>query len=179
MEKHIKLTLLDNGIDYIYAAVKPMLKKSPRSKDSWKYSVLHLYSGIQLLLKEKLKQEHWSLIFHKIEDANLGKLESGDFVSVSHPDLIKRLNNIIPEFDFNDKPINSLRSLRNKVEHFEVNISLSECQHTVALALDEIIKFWENDLKKDSTVKQREKFQRIKSIVTEFNVYRKQRLDKF
>ena len=179
MEKNIKLTLLDNGIDYIYAAVKPMLKKSSQSKDSWKYSVLHLYSGIQLLLKERLKQEHWSLIFQKIEEANLEKLESGDFVSVYHDVLIKRLKNIIPSFNFNDEPVKKLQSLRNKIEHFEVNVSLSECQYTVALALDEIIKFWKTDLKINSTVKQQQKFQRIKSIATEFKVYRKQRLDKF
>jgi ribosomal protein S27E len=179
MEKNIKLTLLDNGIDYIYAAVKPMLKKTSQSKDSWKYSVLHLYSGIQLLLKERLKQEHWSLIFQKTEEANPEKLVSGDFVSVYHDVLIKRLKNIIPNFNFNDEPIKKLQSLRNKIEHFEVNIALSECQYTVALALDEIIKFWESDLKINSTVKQQQKFQKIKSIATEFKAYRKQRLDKF
>ncbi|UNU25707.1 hypothetical protein [Microcoleus vaginatus] len=179
MEKNIKLTLLDNGIDYIYTAVKPMLKKTSQSKDSWKYSVLHLYAGIQLLLKERLKQEHWSLIFQKTEEATPEKLVTGDFSSVYYDELIKRLKKIIPNFNFNEEPIKNLKSLRNKIEHFEVNIALSECQYTVALALDEIIKFWESDLKVNSTVKQQQKFQKIKSIATEFKAYRKQRLDKF
>ena len=69
--------------------------------------------------------------------------------------------------------------MRNKFEHFEINISLNECQDVVAAALDEIIKFWEIHFKPVSTVEQQENFKRIKSITTEFEVYRKQRLNKF
>jgi hypothetical protein len=174
----IILNLLDNSIDYIYEAVEPILKGHDKSNHSWKYSVLHLYSGIELLLKEKLRQEHWSLIFQDISSATSRKLENGDFVSVYHDELIKRLKNI-SKVDFDDEPIKKLRDLRNRFEHFEVDISLSECQNIVATALDEIIKFWETYLKAVSTVQQQEKFQRIKTIVTEFEVYRKQRLNKF
>jgi Zn ribbon nucleic-acid-binding protein len=177
----IKLTLLDNGIDYIYEAVKTIFREKfnlrNNSNHSWKYSVLHLYSGIELLLKEKLKRQHWSLIFQDINVASSIKLENGDFVSVSHEDLIKRLQNI-SGITLNDKPIQKLRSLRNKFEHFEINISLSECQDTVAAALDEIIKFWEKHLKPIS-VEQKKKFKEIKLIATKLEVYKKHRLNKF
>jgi len=174
----IRLNLLDNGIDYIYEAVASILKKHDKSEHSLKYSVLHLYSGIELLLKEKLRQEHWSLIFQDISSANSKKLESGDFVSVYHDELIKRLQNI-SKVSLNDEPIKKIRDLRNRLEHFEVNISLSECQHIVAAALDEIIKFWETYFKDVSTVHQQKKFQIIKSIATEFEAYKQQRLNKF
>jgi hypothetical protein len=174
----IVLNLLENGIDYIYEAVKPIFKAHDNSKHSWKYSVLHLYSGIELLLKEKLRQEHWSLIFQDISSASSKKLENGDFVSVYHDELIKRLQNI-SKITINDEPIKRLRDLRNRFEHFEVNIALSECEHIVATALDEIIEFWETNLKSISTVQQQERFKIIKSIATGFEVYREQRLNKF
>lgn len=174
----IILNLLDNGIDYIYEAVEPVFKVHDNFRHSWKYSVLHLYSGIELLLKEKLRQEHWTLIFQDINSASLRKLENGDFVSVYHDDLIKRLRNI-SKVIINDKPIKELRDLRNRFEHFEINISLRECQYIVAAALDEIIKFWETHLKPISTDQQQKKFKIIKSIATKFEIYRKQRLNKF
>lgn len=174
----IILNLLDNGIDYIYEAVKPMLKEHDKTKHLWKYSVLHLYSGIELLLKEKLRQEHWSLIFQDISNASLRKLENGDFVSVYHEELIKRLRNI-SEISFDDKPIKELRDLRNRFEHFEVDIPLSECQYIVAAALEEIIKFWEIYLTPVSTLRQQEEFKAIKEIATSFEVYKNHRLNKF
>lgn len=178
------LSLLDNGIDYIWKAVIPIntVNKIPfalkHTSNALKYCVLHLYSGIELLLKEKLKQEHWSLIFQDINKATFTKLENGDFVSVYHEDLIKRLKNIA-KVDFNDEPIKNLQSLRNKFEHFEIDISLSECQHIIAAALDEVIKFWEVHLKHSSNVHQQKQFIMIKRIATEFDVYREQRLNKF
>ena len=181
IKKNIKFNLLDNGIDYIYMGVKPMLKKSPKYKNSWKYSVLHLYSGIQLLLKERLKQEDWTLIFKDLNKANREKFESKNFESAGFDDLIERLRKKISNFNFNKEPIENLQKLRNQTEHFEIDIPSIECQMILALALDEIINFWQNYLENNSeiTIKQKQKFQKIKSIATEFDVYRKQRLDKF
>jgi hypothetical protein len=173
-----KLNLLDNGLDYVYEAVKPMSVAHDHSRHSWKYSVLHLYSGIELLLKEKLKREHWSLIFQDVSSANPQNLENGDFISVYHDELAKRLRDIA-NVTIDDKPIKKLRDLRNRFEHFEANIALDECQELISAALDEIIKFYENNLSKVSTDEQLEKFNVIKSIATRFEVYRKQRLRKF
>ena len=146
IKKNIKFNLLDNGIDYIYMGVKPMLKKSPKYKNSWKYSVLHLYSGIQLLLKERLKQEDWTLIFKDLNKANREKFESKNFESAGFDDLIERLRKKISNFNFNKEPIENLQKLRNQTEHFEIDIPSIECQMILALALDEIINFWQNYL---------------------------------
>ena len=69
--KKIVLNLLENGLDYIYEAVEPIFVAHKLSQHSWKYSVLHLYSGIELLLKERLRQEHWSLIFENVEKCKI------------------------------------------------------------------------------------------------------------
>jgi hypothetical protein len=180
----IILNLLDNGIDYIFEAIKPIntvnkipFALNPTSK-RLKYCVLNLYSGIELLLKEKLRQEHWSLIFHDINKATLTKLKNGDFASVSYEHLILRLKNIV-EVEFNEEPIKNLKSLRNKFEHFEVDTSLSECQHIIAAALDEVIEFWGAYLKESSEPQQKRKVKIIKRVAIEFDVYREHRLNKF
>jgi len=176
--KNIVLNLLENGLDYIYEAVEPIFVAHKQSQHSWKYSVLHLYSGIQLLLKERLRREHWSLIFQDINSADLAKLEKGNFVSVYHDELVRRLQNIA-NVTVNDEPIKNLRDLRNRFEHFEINIAQNKCEEILAAALDETIQFWEHNLEADSTNEQKEKFKSIKFIATGFEAYRKQRLEKF
>ena len=111
MEK-IELHLLDNAIDYILEAVKPLIHyhlDRVESQHFLKYSILHLYSGIELLLKEKLRQEHWSLIFQDVSSADLRKLQRGDFISIYHDELIKRLKGIL-NISINDKPFKALQA---------------------------------------------------------------------
>lgn len=108
--ENIILSLIDNGIDYILEAVRPLFINRPESQYCLKYSILHLYSGIELLLKEKLRQEHWSLIFQDVSSADPRKLQSGDFVSIYHDELVKRLKGIL-NIDINDKPFKMLRAL--------------------------------------------------------------------
>lgn len=69
-----------------------------------------------------------------------------------------------------------LRALRNRFEHFEVKVSISECKETIASALDEIIDFWDKYLVENSTIEQQKKFEEIKSIVTSYEEYRQQKL---
>ena len=139
---------------------------------------MHLYSGIELLLKEKLRQEHWSLIFQDVSSADLRKLQSGDFISIYHDELLKRLKGIL-NIGINDKPFKTLRALRNRFEHFEVKVSISECKEIIALALDEVISFWDKHLIENSTIEQQEKFAQIKSIATSYEEYERQRMKKF
>ncbi len=176
--ENIILSLLDNGIDYILEAVRPLFINRLESEHFLKYSILHLYSGIELLLKEKLRQEHWSLIFQDVSSADPRKLQSGDFVSIYHDELVKRLKGIL-NIDINDKPFKMLRALRNRFEHFEVKVSISECKEIIASALDEIISFWDKHLIENSTVEQQKKFGQIKSIATSYEEYKRQRLKKF
>ena len=63
-EERIRLHLLENAFDYLLSAAEYASLKSPRS---WKYAILHLVAGIELLLKARLQQEHWSLLFQRVE----------------------------------------------------------------------------------------------------------------
>lgn len=116
--KHIELDLLENGLEFILSSLNPILEQ--KDENDLKYSLLHLSAGTELVLKEILKNEHWSFVFEKIDSATLHDLQSGDFQSVSFENIIKRLENIaeiiiLPEAL---SKFRALRKKRNRIEHF-------------------------------------------------------------
>lgn len=168
----LELDLLDNGLDFIIEGLKPTTKiwGDNVSDVKWKYSVLNIFSGIELILKEKLKREHWSLIFQDVSSANQRKLIEGDFISVAHSDVIKRLKEIC-NISINDKPIDTLRKLRNKFEHFEIAITIEECKSVIALALKEVIEFIDNHIASVANENQLKKINHIKNMTFEFDSF--------
>jgi hypothetical protein len=116
----VNFTPLENGLDFILRALE-YLDGKPTKRDL-KYAVLHLHSGIEIILKERLRREHWSLIFEKPEDATKEKYETGDFFSVSWNTCLKRLGGIC-EIEISEQDINALNKLKNKrnrLEHFGI-----------------------------------------------------------
>lgn len=176
---NIGLNLLDNGLDYMVEGLKPATRMwgNNEVESVWKYSVLNVFSGIELILKHRLKQEHWSLIFEDVSNANELRLEQGDFISVNHCNVIKRLNGIC-NIRINDTPIDELRKLRNKFEHFEVKVEVKECKQVIASAIRELIIFWNENIAQNSTKEQNQKFNWIKSMAFEFDTYAHNMLQK-
>ena len=130
-----KLNLLENALDYILDAVQQLQGKRP-SKRNIKYGMIHLWSGIELLLKKTLMDEHWSLVFRDINKADKTALFSGNFVSVYFDDALRRLNNICgvdisPHKDVLEK----IRDDRNRLEHFQITFSKEA-------AVSDIVKAW-------------------------------------
>jgi len=118
---NIQFDLIENGLDFISSGVEHILNN--KSPYLLKYAILHLSAGIELLLKEVLRNEHWSLIFENPNNAKYELLATGDFKSVDFETLLIRLINI-SEIELSEKDISILRQLkklRNKIEHFEFN----------------------------------------------------------
>lgn len=118
--KHIEFDLLENGLDFILSSLRPILEQ--KDENDLKYSLLHLSAGTELVLKEILKNEHWSFIFERIDNANIHDLHSGYFQSVSFENIIKRLKNI-SEIQLLPGAVAKFRELkkrRNRIEHFSV-----------------------------------------------------------
>lgn len=115
-----KYTLLENGLDFVLSAIENLSGK-PENRQL-KYAILHLHSGIELILKECLRREHWSLVFEKVEDANKEKYESGDFISVQWKTCLTRLKGIceIEISNENLRTLEELRKKRNRLEHFNI-----------------------------------------------------------
>lgn len=106
-------SLTRNAFDFLQHAVAEF-DRAP------KYSVIHFCSAVEMLLKARLMQEHWSLIVSKPDQADLAKFKAGDFISVTLQEARARIRNIANE-DIGDEAYASFRTLanhRNKVVHF-------------------------------------------------------------
>ena len=73
--------LLENSFSFILRAIQNLTDSSEaedeKSKcEELKYTILHLWSGICLLLKARLCQEHWSLVVSNIDKTSFEKLQS-------------------------------------------------------------------------------------------------------
>ncbi|MBI3951048.1 MAG: hypothetical protein HY314_11410 [Acidobacteria bacterium] len=117
----MQFSLVDNALDYLLSAAEHAEQDTPRD---WKYALLHLVAGIELLLKARLGEEHWSLLFADVDKTSETALQSGDFVSVDFNPAIKRLTDIAgvvldPE---DKKRLEELRRYRNRVQHFAIDI---------------------------------------------------------
>ena len=141
-------TVLENGLDFILAAIGDLSKidegtlDSNASKRHIKYSLLHLSSGIELVFKHKLLQGNWAYVFKDMDKAKKENLESGDFVSVGSDIIIKRLENLCDmKLARNDADIISiLRRKRNNAEHFSLKDDISSLKGLIHNCITVLIK---------------------------------------
>ncbi|NFO67017.1 hypothetical protein FDC27_08600 [Clostridium botulinum] len=133
----MKFTMFENGLDFILDSIRHLQKYEGiqsddiKEKKELKYSLIHLSSGIELILKDRLYRVHWTYIFSDMNKANKKELKDYSFNSVDGVKVIDRLKNLCNvELNKNDEnEIIKIRKLRNKIEHFEVKENeLSKCK---------------------------------------------------
>ncbi|MFC1678968.1 hypothetical protein ACFL2T_02020 [Elusimicrobiota bacterium] len=113
--------LIDNALSFIQRGIKENWDSSLSEGERAKYSTIHLYEGIELLLKSALLKEHWFLVVDgKTKRTTRRKFDDGDFVSVAGEELMRRLHDVcgmtIPESA--RSAFDALRQLRNQFVHF-------------------------------------------------------------
>lgn len=138
---HLTLDLLENGIDFIRSGVEDYFVRDDADARSHKYALLHIFAGVQLILKERLRREHASLIFVKVEDAG-----NDDRPTVGLDATISRLQSCAGlALDAKDvKLLTDVRRVRNRLEHYSVKISLTQTQYWVG-RLCEFVYFFLRD----------------------------------
>jgi hypothetical protein len=158
MASDFHFSLLENGLDFLISSLEHLtdasaypktpletLRQAPNQKRHLKYALLHLCSSIELIFKERLRQEHWSLVFKDIAKANRNAYDSGDFQSVTFQEAQDRLVSIC-EIEFTQKQLTDLRNLRdrrNKIEHFSAVDSLPAVQSGVSKMVSFLVDFVE------------------------------------
>lgn len=141
----IQFSLLENGLDFVVSALDYLEEDQP---ENIKYAILHLSAGIELIFKERLRCEDWTLLFSKIEAADEQLYQNGDFHSVDFEKSIKRLEeNCGVEFlDEHKEKLRILRKKRNKFEHFRIIDSSDALKVILADVLDFLIDFISSEL---------------------------------
>lgn len=145
----MKYTVLENGLDFVLHSINDLTIANEDTTDEdakkrlIKYALLHLSSGIELVLKSRLFQEHWTYVFADMNKAKKELLESGDFKSVDNDVLLTRLENLcnIKIEQHNVRTLKNLRKRRNRAEHFDFNEPILSVESLIHKSISILIKF--------------------------------------
>ena len=102
-----------NAIDFVNSSLDG-LDKRPKN------GIVDFYTAIELFLKARLMEEHWTLIIGKPAEANLQSFGIGDFNSVSLEEAAKRLKDVLGD-PLPEKALKNFKALgehRNQIVHF-------------------------------------------------------------
>lgn len=191
---NIKLSLLDNGIDFILKGIDELFDDKHAiwgytnplevTTNRYKYGTLHLFSGFLLLLKERLSRHLPELIFRgKIGEVKK-KMAAGNIPNtVDLDEALERLE-IGPRVTFSEKGIEVIRDMqdiRNRFEHYEMSGNKYQLWKTVSEFLDLVDGFLVKELQVNieqsaATIELRTKIQSIEAIWTRV---RQQRADEW
>jgi rubrerythrin len=175
MKDKIELNMVDNGLDFLLKSLETIDK----SDEEFKYSIINLHAGILLILKELLYQEHWSLIFQKIENAERVKIKTGDFISVNFETLIIRLQKIVG-IDFNKGLLEKLEWLkkeRNQIEHYTLEASADVLKSNIVKLLSYFIPFIKTEMVSPGFIKYDDRrYAEIVDYLNEFDEYIKEKI---
>jgi hypothetical protein len=166
----VEFNLLENGLDSIAVGVRHISQAS--SKSDVKHGVLNVYGGIELLLKQRLVEEDWKLIFSRPEKASESHFATGQFHSVGLEDAIDRLEEHCDVFfeDEEKQTFISLKNMRNRLQHFQIKDSQQAIVGVVANALGIILTFVEGQISA-SAEGEEDLLTEIKERVKEFDAF--------
>jgi hypothetical protein len=106
-------SVVENSLDFLNKAIVEI-------KDDPVFSLIHFYTGLELLLKARLMNEHWSLIVNRKSVPDLQKFRNGDFQSINLDEILDTLDKTLgikvakPHAD----AFHLVRKHRNKIIHF-------------------------------------------------------------
>ena len=141
--------MLENGLDFILNSIIHLqeAEKNGISEDlqakELKYALLNLSSGIELVFKSRLKNEHWTYIFADMNTAKRKNYLDGSLKTVDSSTAIERLENLC-EYSFLDKhksALKKLREARNRFEHGEIDNNQRAIESIINNAIVVIAKF--------------------------------------
>lgn len=141
-DSHFENELLDNSLDFVVRAATELWDPNLPTEAQLKYSTIHLWEGIELLLKARLVREHWSLILRDLNRYKAKSFESGDFQSVTYEEACARLEavcGVTLEQPLKDA-FDALRKLRNRYVHFV-------CNEPPASVMADQLKAWHHALR--------------------------------
>jgi hypothetical protein len=123
-----ELNLLENGVDFIRSGIETFFLEDTPDPVAHKYAVLHLFSGVQLLLKERLRREHASLVFERVEEA---AAPSARTITFDQSVLRLRACAGIKLSVQADKRLRTAKRIRDSLEHFKLELNLKQTQTVI------------------------------------------------
>ena len=111
-DHHIQ-SLLTNALDFLRESLNDFEKRP-------KYSVIHFYTAMELFLKARLMNEHWTLIVTGKGPADRSAFDEGNFRSIGLEDSFESFKRSLrePLDPALTASLKELRSHRNRCVHF-------------------------------------------------------------
>ena len=114
--------LIENSLCFTFRSVQNLKQSAIQNFEKnkeLKYAILHLWSGIFLILKARLYKEHWSLLVSSVDKTSLEDFKKGDFHGINFSQCKERLSKVLSiKLEGNENFLEDLRKRRNKFEHF-------------------------------------------------------------
>jgi hypothetical protein len=137
-----QLKLMENGIDFMKSGIETYFVEDTPDPRSHKYAILHMFSGVVLLLKERLARIHPSLVFVDVKQCG----RHGARTTTFHQTLTRLEQNGITIDTVKRAMLDRVRELRNDIEHYEVSLDLEQTTEVIGelasfayiFALDEL-----------------------------------------
>ncbi|MFG2774730.1 hypothetical protein [Streptomyces sp. NPDC048350] len=169
----IEFTPVTNGLDYLISAVKHLTEgATPPDARDLKYAVLHLQAATEVLLKARLIQEHWSLVFSDPGSATIEAFTSGNFETCNTDAALRRLEKIaqVKITDDDRDAIRKLKRTRNALTHYGHKDNAYAVDAQAAAVLGFLLNFIHHHLSDEPGVEQtmsvlRQKLRGIETLV--------------
>lgn len=112
----IQLNLLENAYDFTAEALRNLRRADDGEVHQLKFALIHVAQAVELLVKERLRQEHPILVFAQVDRA------SGRTVTVDT--AVARLARAGVSLSRSDlSRIEAARRVRNELMHYEVSVT--------------------------------------------------------
>ena len=138
-----------NGIDYLRDVVDRLAREDgePSERDL-KYAVLHLQAAAEVLLKARLREEHWTLVIARADKASRKAFDEGKFESVTNAETVRRLVDVVGlDISTDDKKtLLDLAADRNQLQHWGITEEANAVLTRAANVLDFLIRFLDQHL---------------------------------
>lgn len=110
--------ILELGLLFVESAIASLTQEEETGLELHS-GVLHLFTGVELVVKARLVKEHWSLIFENVNAADQKKYIEGNYVSVQFTEGLERIQNMVGcEISERDRrAVTGLRNKRNRMVH--------------------------------------------------------------
>lgn len=175
--EEIRFELLENGLDFIVSGLEYIARGA--TKSDLKYGILHLSSGIELVVKARLQREDWKLLFPDPAKADEARYKAGTFWSVGTDSCLQRLEEEcgIEMSQEGIERLGAIRARRNRLEHFAIVDTKSAIESLAAQALGVLLDFI-GEAFEGSALSDQENtlLLRIRERLTEFDIFTQDRL---
>ncbi|MFJ2745217.1 hypothetical protein ACIO3O_36795 [Streptomyces sp. NPDC087440] len=140
-----------NGLDYLLSVTEHLTAADPPTPRHLKYAVVHLQAAVEVLLKARLQQEHWTLVVaENVDQMNTTRtaFDSGNFVSCTIEQALARLTKAAGTHATDDqaKALRSLTLSRNALQHYGLRLNAHQVEANAAEVLDFLMSFVHSEL---------------------------------